>query len=322
MKNKNLKIALMDRYSNGKEFTEGDHFIHYAKGFLERGCSVFQLDPYKIDFNENEGIYYQIFSLNGKFGIVNAPVLDSLDKFDVIMDLSDIVDINFAESLSEINALHINNPLTTYDSADKRTYVERYPEFIPKTFVSSDFNELERILSEEFNGKMVVKDPFGSCGRGVELISSENLDTLKKMTNNGKKEIVAQKFMEFAHEGSKRVAVIGNVNDSDSYKIIHFYGRKPGKGSWKDNLSQGGTAVGLENLSDEERELCLSVASKSGLYTVGLDIMDDLDESGNRIPRLVETNAVLAFSEGGKHFGKLKIVTDFILDELLKGKEK
>ncbi len=322
MKNKNLKIALMDSYTGGKSFTEGDNFIHYARGFLDRGCSVFQLDPYKIDFDEGEGIYYQIIPVNGELINVKAPISRHLEKFDVIMDLSDVVDSTFAENLNKFNTLHINDPLATYQSADKRTYVSKYGEFIPKTFVSSDLNELEKILFEEFGGKMVVKDPFGSGGKGVELVTKENLDILKEMTNKGEIDVVAQKFMDFANEGSKRVAVIGNVNDSDSYRIIHFYGRHPGEDNWKDNLSQGGNVINVQELTSEEKDLCLNVARKSELYTVGLDIMNDSDKEGNKVPRLVETNSVLAFSGGGKYTDKLRIVTDFILDELLEGKAK
>ena len=312
------KIALIDKY--GDVFTEGDNFIGYATGFLDKKNIVFQLDPLTIDFQKKTADCYGLNLIEGKFSRnENKKKLD-ITSFDIIMDLSDVDDLDFSKKLSEIRTLHINNPLEMYASADKRTYIDRYPEFIPETIVSSNISELSKILEEKFNGEMIVKDPFGACGKGVEKISSNQpnyKDILIRMTNNETKEIVAQKFMEFASKGSKRVAVVGKVGIDNSYKIIHFYGREPEAGKWKDNIAQGGKVIDLDSLREDEKKLCLDVARKSGLYTVGLDIMDDLDENKNIISRLIETNSVLAFSANGKYSDKLNKVTDFILGELL-----
>jgi glutathione synthase/RimK-type ligase-like ATP-grasp enzyme len=311
-----LKVALLDKF--GKEFTEGENFVHYANSFLDTGCEVFQLDPYTIDFGISKGKTCPLIKRGSGFSR-DEPVSVNLEGFDIIFDLSDIADLEFAENLNKIKALHINPPLESYASADKKTYVERYPEFIPKTIISSDIEELEKVLSD-FGGVMVVKDPLGSGGKGVEKVEARDpnhKEILKRLTQNGKRRIVAQRFLHFASEGGKRVSVIGKIGDPDSYKIIHFYGRKPCSENWKDNLAQGGDVIELENLREDEKELCLNVAKRSGLYAVGLDIMDDLDDEGSRISRLVETNAVLSFSGGGKYSKELKIVPNFIIKTLM-----
>jgi glutathione synthase/RimK-type ligase-like ATP-grasp enzyme len=310
-----MKIALMDRY--GANFTEGDNFKHYALSFLEKGCEVFQLDPYTINFENSSGEAYVLRKEQG-LKRQEKSILVDLNSFDAIMDLSDIVDLVFANKLSKIKTLHINPPLATYDSADKKTYINNYPEFIPSTIVGSKVDELGRAL-EGFGGVMVVKDPLGSCGKGVEKIDIKNPNYRKilgKFTENGKKPVVAQKFLELSYEGSKRVAVVGDIADPASYRIIHSYGRRPLKGNWKDNLTKGGIVVELESLRKDERDFCLKVAAKSGLYAVGLDILDDLDEEGNRIPRLVETNAVLALAKG-RYPREINKVVSFILNDLL-----
>ncbi len=313
-----VKIALMDRF--GEKFTEGDNFKFYAEGFLEGGCEVFQLDPYTIDFKNSVGKAFVLEQKHGNLKYYGQVVSMPLRNFSVIVDLSDVVNLDFAEKLNKINVLHINPPLATYASADKRTYVKNYSEFIPKTVISSDLGKLEKTL-KEFRGVMVVKNPLGCCGNEIEKVDISDANyrqILEDFTKKGKVEIVAQKFMHFAYEGGKRVAVIGNINESNSYKIIHFYKRHPSEGNWKDNLSQGAMVVEAEDLRRDEKELCLRVAAKSGLYAVGLDIMDDLNKEGKRIPQLVETNAVLVCSANGKFPEKLKLVTDFILDDLLK----
>jgi len=309
-------IALMDRF--GEKFTEGDNFKHYATGFLERRCTVFQLDPYTINFAEKKGVSYPLLKAGND--LKRSALLEEkdLESYDVIMDLSDVVDPIFAANMDKINTLHINSPIATYRSADKRTYVETYPEFIPETIISSDANKLEKTLND-FGGRMIVKDPFGSCGKGVEKVDIKDpnyREILKSFTNEGKTKIVAQEFMPLAFQGSKRVAVLGNIKDPKSYEIIHFYKRKPLEGNWKDNLSQGGKVVELGSLREDEIEFCLNVAKKSGLYVMGLDIMDDLDKNGNKTLRLIETNAVLALAFG-RYPDKLKKVTDFILEKLM-----
>jgi len=309
------RIALVDKYGDG--FTEGDNFVGYAKGFLNRGFRVSQLDPYTVDFESGSAKTYRISETVG--GISRgSPEIEKVESFDVVMDLSDIIDYDFAKRFSDFNVFHINDPLEMYNSADKRTYVKRYSEFIPETIVSSDVDELKRTL-DNFGGVMIVKEPFGSCGFGVEKVSKDDdyVDVFLKMTNGGRKEVVAQKFMSLATEGSKRVAVVGKVGDDASYRIVHYYGRRPEAGGWRDNLSQGGSVVELGGLRNDEVELCLNVARKSGLYLVGLDIMDDVDEDGNRVSRLVETNSVLAIAKG-RYPEKLREVVDFIVDELLK----
>ena len=311
-------IALMDKF--GEKFTEGDNFKHYAIGFLDRGCNVVQLDPHTINFKEGiANVYGLTLEKNNVFVRSNKKKVGELKSYDVLMDLSDVVDFNFAMDLDKVNTLHINPPIATYNSADKKTYIRNYLEVIPKTIVSSEISELEEALYNEFGGEMVVKNPFGSCGRDIERVDIHNPNyrkVLEEITNGEKEKIIAQKFITFAYEGGKRVAVLGDIKRPESYKIIHFYRRKPSKGNWKDNLSQGGEVIELDSLREDEMELCLNVARKSGLYAVGLDIMDDSDEAGKRVSRLVETNAVLALAFG-RYPEKLKEVTDFILEELI-----
>jgi glutathione synthase/RimK-type ligase-like ATP-grasp enzyme len=312
---KTKKIALMDKYASN--FTEGENFIGYAKGFLDSGCEVFQLDPYTIDFTNKEGrVNSLVWSKDNHLQRDTLKEYKKLKDFDILVDLSDLVNYDFSRNIIKLKGfLMINNKLKMYDSADKRTYIKNYPEFIPKTIVSSKINQLEKALKNTFKGRMIVKDPLGSCGNSVEKVEQgENyLPILKKLTKNETFPIVAQDFLTFAHEGTKRVAVIGNPKKPESYKIIHFYGRKHPNGDWKDNLSQGGEVLEIDSLREDEKNLCLEIAKRSGLYVMGLDI-GDTQEKGKRIPKLIETNSVLSFSANGKYTHKLKKVTDFILN--------
>lgn len=310
-------IALMDKI--GEKFTEGDNFEQYALGFLERGSDVFQIDPYDIEFDANESKAYSLTEKKGRLQRSEGYKKFSLDEFDIIMDLSDIVCKEFSKKMENVDTLHINPPLAMYESADKRSYIHKYPQFIPDTLVSLDIEEIIDFL-KKFE-EIVVKDPTGSCGKDIERISIDKKDykeIFERLTEKGKKEILVQRFIKNAYKGSKRVAVMGDISNPDSYRVFHVYGRKPQEGEWKDNLSQGGEVIDL-NLTDlrgDEVELCLKVAVKSGLYTIGLDIIDDIDDEGGKKSMLLETNSVLALARG-KYRDKLKEIPEYLLNEIL-----
>ena len=312
-------VALMDKY-NPTGFTEGVDFLCYVEGFFERGCTVFQLDHFTINFEEGTARVYFLKKEKGKIKRINNPVTKKLSDFDFFVNLGSSIGKDFAEKFEKVPGLKFNPPLEMCRSADKRTYVKYYNEFIPETIFTKDPNVLVKTL-QKFLGLMVVKTEVnGSCGNGVLKIDVKEkgfLEKLRRATNFGEKEVVAQKLLSFANEGSKRVAVIGIPSDPSSYRVIHFYGRRPSKNDWRDNLDKGGELVEIDSLRKDEVKLCLEVARKSGLFGVGLDIMDDLDEKGGRVSKLIETNSVLAFSAYGKYSEEMKKITNFILDVLV-----
>jgi len=312
-----MKIALMDRF--GEWFTEDEDFMFYARGFLDRGNEVVQMDPYTIDFKTGKGMTKIVLPADRPLEIEReeTAVEHPLEDFDAILDVSDIVDREFSRNMTRIDTLHFNPQLATHDSANKGTYVHRYPDFIPDTIMSNDPEVIEAALHGRFNGKMVVKDPFGSCGKSMALLAADDPEyhqTLEEMTQGSKRTLMAQKFIHFAQEGGKRVIVLGNIGDPSSYRVTFAYHKKPKEGEWQDNLAKGATATIVDLRPDEDR-LCREVAARSDLYGVGLDIMDDQNAEGERIPVLVETNSVVA--TGGLYPEAIKDVTNFILDELL-----
>ncbi len=63
-----------------------------------------------------------------------------------------------------------------------------------------------------------------------------------------------------------RVVIIGN-------EIVHAYQRIPAEGSFKANISQGGS-IGLENIPEEALDLALKAAKMCGFDLVGMDICE------------------------------------------------
>ena len=101
----------------------------------------------------------------------------------------------------------------------------------------------------------------------------------------------------------------GLISEQRVLSETHIYfGMNPGC-----RLTQDDYTTVLTDLREDEKELCLEVASNSGLYGVGLDIMDDKSESGERVSRLIETNAIIATRAHPKAMHR---TIDFILERL------
>ena len=306
------KIALIDKIRSF--YSEGPSFDIYVQNFLNKNCNVFQLDPQSIDFKTKKALSYPLFKFNGNITRSEIAYSLNLENYDAILDMSDIVNLDFAKNLQQINTFHFNLPIPTYNSANKKTYVKNYPEYIPETRITSNVSKLEDLLKNKFKGKMIVKDPSGAHGDGVFRITSRDNynEEFKKITQNEKIKVIAQKFLHYCFEGGKRVILLGNPGERNSFEFVISYRKVPGKGQWKDNLALGGKAI-LTNLREDEKELCLEVAAKSGLYGIGIDIMDDKSKSGKRISRLIETNAIIATRAYPEAISK---TVDFIMEKI------
>jgi glutathione synthase/RimK-type ligase-like ATP-grasp enzyme len=184
----------------------------------------------------------------------------------------------------KIGAYLINSYEATGRACDKRTYLEDYSGNVPETWVLNTFDQLSS-LHDQVGYDLVVKDPFGKFGKEVARFNGnrENLHISQIIANCKRSGFVAQRYCAGFGNGDKRVIVQRRLNGD--CEVVAWYRRVPAKGNWISNLSAGGS-VELCDLTQEEINFSKSIAVKSGLDYVGLDIgVDD-----NRI-LLIETNA-------------------------------
>lgn len=160
----------------------------------------------------------------------------------------------------------------SWRTEDKRTYLEDFPDVSPPTRIARSVDDVEA-LRQQFGGSIVVKDPFGDRGRGVERISSKNdlvlAETLLEQTLLGTKELIVQPFFSGFQAGDKRVVL--QRTPKDRFVITAYIERKPPKDGWKSNIRAGGTSVPTE-LTEAEREFVLTLAPRAGIDNVGFDI--------------------------------------------------
>ena len=160
----------------------------------------------------------------------------------------------------------------SWRTEDKRTYLEDFADVSPPTRIARSVEEVEA-FRHEFGGDIVIKDPFGDRGRGVERIrSSADLPVAEALLQNtilDTRELIVQPFFSGFVAGDKRV-VLQRTPD-DRFEITAYIGRKPPEGGWKSNIRSGGMSVRTE-LTDAERDIALSLAPRAGVDNVGLDL--------------------------------------------------
>lgn len=200
--------------------------------------------------------------------------LSSLDvlflRKDPPVDVAYLHATHFADlSGSDARTFIINDPAGLRD-ANEKLYPLRYPDLVPRTFVSSDLATIRAFL-EEVGGEMVVKPVDGFGGRGVFHVRREDRNTtslLEFVTDRGRVPVVAQQYLPESREGDKRIIVL----DGEPLGAML---RVPNEDDVRANLAAGARFTRAA-LTERDREICRRLAPdlrRRGLYFVGLDVI-------------------------------------------------
>ena len=201
--------------------------------------------------------------------------LDSLDvvfmRKDPPFDMDYIYSTYLLEQLESEGVLVINKPSSLRD-ANEKLFALNFPDCIPKTLVSSKINKLNHFINEI---KTVVVKPLDGMG-GTDIFKLSKGDknineTLKKITNNQSRYIMAQEFLPEIKDGDKRILLINGK------PVDYALARLPAEGGFKGNLAAGAIGVG-QPLSERDRYLCAQISPmliEKELVFVGLDVIGD-----------------------------------------------
>jgi len=154
--------------------------------------------------------------------------------------------------------------------ANEKLYALRFPEQIPQTLVTSDMQRLKDFM-EEHGGEMIIKPLDGSGGSGVFYLNAQDRNTnaiLEVATDNGRKMIMAQRYLPEIRQGDKRIIVL----DGEPLGAVL---RVPLETETRGNIHVGGQCVKTE-MTERDREICAALAPllrADGLYFVGLDVI-------------------------------------------------
>jgi glutathione synthase len=163
----------------------------------------------------------------------------------------------------------MNNPKGLRE-ANEKLYALRFPEQIPQTLVTCDMRRIKDFM-EEHGGEMIIKPLDGCGGSGVFYLNTQDRNTnaiLEAATDNGRKMIMAQRYLPEIRQGDKRIIVLNG-------KPLGAVLRVPLETETRGNIHVGGQVVKTE-VSERDHEICAALAPllrADGLYFVGLDII-------------------------------------------------
>jgi len=206
---------------------------------------------------------------------IKALPLNNVDivfmRKDPPFDMDYIYATYLLEQAENSGTLVVNKPSSLRD-ANEKLFALNFPECIPETLISSNIEKLSEFISKI---KTAVVKPLDGMG-GTDIFKltkgDKNIEeVLLKITNQGSRFIMAQKFLPEIKDGDKRILLINGK------PIDYALARIPAEGSFKGNLAAGAKGVG-QPLSERDRHLCSQITPmliEKELMFVGLDVIGD-----------------------------------------------
>jgi glutathione synthase len=202
----------------------------------------------------------------------------ALSEFDAIImrkdppfDMEYVYATYLLEMAEKQGARVFNKPSAIRDHNEKLT-IAQFSEYTSPTLVSSSATRLREFHAE--HGDVIFKPLDGMGGAGIFRVKDDGMNlgsVIEMLTDNGKRTIMAQKYIPAIVHGDKRILVIGG-------KPVPFaLARIPQAGEVRGNLAAGGVGV-AQPLSPRDREIAAKlgpILAERGLLLVGLDVIGD-----------------------------------------------
>lgn len=245
----------------------------------KRGHELYymELDDLSIRGTTPEGNFRRVNVVRAnphhKFGTAASK---PLSWFDVILmrkdppfDMKFFFATQLLSLVDEKKCLVVNHPRGLRE-ANEKLYALNFPAVIPETLVSSNMERLKQFMKGR-GGEMIIKPLDGCGGSGVFYLSQKDRNTnalLESATDNGKRAIMAQRYIPEVRKGDKRIIVL----DGEPLGAVL---RVPRADENRGNIHVGGRVVKTD-LMARDREICRVMRPslrKLGLYFVGLDVI-------------------------------------------------
>ncbi len=161
-------------------------------------------------------------------------------------------------------------------------------------------------IEKELNYPIIIKECFGSCGKGVYLANSR--EQLEKIAENVKlKPHLFQQFIKESQGTDIRVILVGK-------KCVGAMCRE-NKEDFRSNIEIGGVGKIVE-LKKNYIEMCEKVANILDLDYCGIDLL--IDKNDNPLVCEVNSNAFFGMFEKITKINVAKLYADYIIDKVKK----
>ena len=201
-----------------------------------------------------------------------------LEQFDAVLmrkdppfDMEYVYSTCLLEIAERRGARVFNRPQAIRDYNEKMA-IARFAEFTAPTLVTRRTGLLHGFLQEY--GDIILKPLDGMGGASVFRVrlADPNINVIiETLTGDGRRTIMAQRYIPEISAGDKRVLVIGGV------AVPYCLARIPKAGETRGNLAAGGSGVARE-LTPRDRAIAANLGPQlaaAGLLLVGLDVIGD-----------------------------------------------
>ncbi|MGQ9424927.1 glutathione synthase [Gilvimarinus sp. F26214L] len=254
-----LLLAAAERHWELEYMEQGDLF-------LDQGEAMAVMRPLRVFNNPDE--WFEL----------GEPQVRKLSDLDVILMRKDppfdgeyIYSTYILEAAERAGVLVVNKPQSLRDCNEK-VFATQFPQCCPPVLVSRHEQRLRDFHRQHQD--VIYKPLDGMGGSGIFHVepSGTNLGAIiETLTDNGRKSIMAQRYIPEIREGDKRILVI------DGEAVPYSLARIPAAGETRGNLAAGGEGR-AQPLSERDRWIVAQVAPslrEKGLLFVGLDVIGD-----------------------------------------------
>ena len=184
----------------------------------------------------------------------------------------DYIYLTYILELAEAaGALVINRPGALRD-ANEKFFITQFPQCCVPMVITRRIPEIRKFVEQQ--GRSVVKPLDGMGGDSVFQLrpgDPNNNVILETITHNGRRLVMAQRYIEEISEGDRRILMING--EPVPYALARF----PGEGDFRGNLAKGGTGRGVA-LTERDYWICAQVGpelKRRGILFAGLDVIGD-----------------------------------------------
>jgi glutathione synthase len=276
-----MKIAfLADPLANFKTYKDSTYamMVEAAK----RGHSVYAFE--QKDMALDSGVVYARAAEITMTGDATdwyraAPQQETnLGEFDAIVqrkdppfDMEYVYGTYLLELAEQQGAMVFNKPSAIRDHNEKLA-IAQFSEFTSPTLVTADEARIRAFHA--LHKEVILKPLDGMGGAGVFRVTADGMNLgsiIETLTDNGRRTIMAQRYIPAIVHGDKRILVIGG-------KPVPFsLARIPQNGEVRGNLAAGGIGV-AQPLTERDLEIATTlgpILAARGLLLVGLDVIGD-----------------------------------------------
>ncbi|SFU27088.1 glutathione synthase [Pseudoduganella namucuonensis] len=202
----------------------------------------------------------------------------TLDAFDAVIQRKDppfdmeYVYGTYLLQLAEKQGARVFNRPSAIRDHNEKLSIAQFPQFTAPTLVASSEARLRAFQAQ--HGDVILKPLDGMGGAGVFRVKADGLNLgaiIETLTDNGRRTIMAQRYIPDIVKGDKRILVI------DGKPVPYSLARIPQAGEVRGNLAAGGTGV-AQPLTARDLEIAETlgpVLAARGLLLVGLDVIGD-----------------------------------------------